>query len=231
MTTSIQLPTQEDIDQFRSNLLEWYYIYGRKFPWRKKGISTYRKIISEVLLQRSRAETISVFFPKFVTRFPSWASLAKAPVEEVENFLKPIGLWRRRASSLLLLAKEMVKRHGKFPIKREEIESLPGVGQYIANAVMMFANGEPQPLLDINMARLLERYFRPRTLVDIRYDSYLQQLAKNVVDCDDYMDLNWAILDLASIICRPQVMHHERCCLNRKCTYYQNLLIAIDSNN
>lgn len=222
-SNEFQLPILSEIEEFRSNLLQWYRVNGRNFPWRKKSIPIYQKIIAEVLLQRSRAETIAAFYPVFVTRFPFWGSLASTTEEEIAKFLKPIGLWRRRTSSLLKLATEMRRRNGKFPRTREEIESLPGVGQYIANAVLMFVHGEPQPLLDVNMARVLERYFMPRIRADIRYDPYLQQLAKLVISCEDYVSLNWAILDLASMICKVRTMKHEECCLRRQCRYYLDM--------
>jgi A/G-specific adenine glycosylase len=179
-----QLPAQSEIEYFRSKLLEWYCASGRNFTWREKRIPIYQKVIAEVLLQRSRAETIAAFYPAFITRFPSWASLASTTEEEIAEFLKPIGLWRRRASSLLKLATEMKRRNGKFPRTRGEIETLPGVGQYIANAVLMFVHGEPQPLLDVNMARVLERYFKPRTLADIRYE----ELGRTIAALDVIID-------------------------------------------
>lgn len=221
--TEFKLPVQSEIEYFRSKLLEWYSANGRNFPWRKKRTSMYHKVITETLLQRSRAETIAAFYPVFITRFPSWASLASTTEEEIAEFLKPIGIWRRRASTILKLATEMRRRNGKFPRTREEIEALPGVGQYIANAVLMFAHGEPQPLLDVNMARVLERYFKPRIRADIRYDPYLQQLAKNVINCNDYAALNWAILDLASMICKARTMKHEECFLRHRCRYFLEL--------
>lgn len=42
--------------------------------------------------------------------------------------------------------------------------------------------GIPEPLVDVNMVRVLERFFGPRKLADIRYDSYLQTLARQVVE-------------------------------------------------
>jgi A/G-specific adenine glycosylase len=68
-----------------------------------------------------------------------------------------------------------------MPTVRAEIEALPGVGQYIANAVQLFAHETPAPLLDVNMARVLQGHYGPRQLVDIRYDPYLQALAYTVV--------------------------------------------------
>jgi A/G-specific adenine glycosylase len=117
----------------------------------------------------------------------------------------------------------MKARRGRFPYTREDIEPLPGIGQYIANAVLLFCHGEAQPLLDANMARVLERYFGPRRLADIRYDPYLQVLAKRVVSCGDPISMNWAILDFASFVCalRPKC---EACPLKEACMFFQNAL-------
>jgi len=208
-----------DVRAFRRLLLEWYGKYGRHFPWRNKSANSYQRIVAEVLLQRTRAENVASFYGKFVRKYPSWKKLALATEKELGLFLKPLGLWKRRASSLLRLASELTKRNGRFPRTREEIESLPNVGQYIANAVHLFCLGDPQPLLDSNMARVLERYFGPRNLADIRYDPYLQALAKSCVTCKDSILLNWSILDLGALICTLRNPRHASCPLSRRCKY------------
>jgi A/G-specific adenine glycosylase len=43
-------------------VLDWYYSNGRKFYWRKKGLSNYQYVIAEVLLQRTKAETVAAFY-------------------------------------------------------------------------------------------------------------------------------------------------------------------------
>jgi|TARA_B100001964_G_scaffold65593_1_gene74692 A/G-specific adenine glycosylase len=113
----------------------------------------------------------------------------------------------------------MVSRKGRFPCSREEIEALPGVGQYIANSIELFCYGKPLPLLDSNMSRVLERYFGPRKLADIRYDPYLQSLSKKVVKCKDPVSLNWAILDLAHIVCTQKKPQHDICPLKNRCQF------------
>lgn len=197
----LQLPAPRSSAGLRRRLLRWFENHGRKFPWRKASASNYQCIIAEVLLQRTRAETVAGFFPKFIKQFPSWKRLGASSVACLQCYLQPIGLWRRRATSIRALAGAMAKKNGRFPRDREAIEALPGIGQYIANAVLLFCHGQPQPLLDVNMARVLERVFGPRKLADIRYDPYLQELARNVVRCKTSAKLNWAILDIAATVC------------------------------
>lgn len=192
----------------RKALLAWYGESGRRFPWRARSAGLYRKVVAEVLLQRTQAGTVGRFFGAFVRQFPGWRALASASVEDIGEFLRPIGLWRRRASSLSALATEMVKRNGRFPSTREELEDLPGVGQYVASAVLLFSKGEAEPLLDANMARVLERIFGRRKLADIRFDADLQRLARQVVRGSNAKEINWSILDLAATVC---ILRQPRC--------------------
>jgi A/G-specific adenine glycosylase len=207
------------LNVFRKFLLAWFRKEGRTFPWRDPDASTYVRVVSEILLQRTRAETVSIFFPRFVRRFPGWDHLAAATDDELRAFLEPIGLWRRRALSLRLLGNEIQARKGCFPSTRAEIEALPGIGQYIASAVMLFCHGDCQPLLDVNMARVLERCFGARKLADIRYDPWLQALSRRIVKHRLATQINWAILDLASKICTIRQPQCASCPLSSCCRY------------
>lgn len=206
---------EQKIKQFQKDILKWYKKHGRKFPWRNKSATNYHRIISEVLLQRTRAETIGKFFPIFIKKYPSWKKLAEASVKQLEKDLKPIGLQKQRSVRLHAFAKEMAKRNGRFPSKREDIDKIPFVGQYIGNAIEMFVFNRPRPLLDVNMARVLEKYFGKRKLADIRYDPFLQELCLSVVTSKKCKEINWAILDY-SAISRP---HYK--------LYFISFLIAL----
>lgn len=221
------------IEFFQRIILKWYDNCGRQFPWRNRSANCYRRIVVEILLQRTRAENVASFFSTFVRKYPSWRKLASATEEELGTFLQPLGLWKRRSSSLLCLAREVGKRSGRFPKTREEVESLPNVGQYIANAVLLFCHGKPQPLVDSNMARVLERFFGPRKLADIRYDPYLQVLAKTCVDGQNPVSINWGILDFAALVCTQRLARHNICPLKSKCFFFntQPKEIPVDDGN
>lgn len=194
---------QKNIDFFQERILNWYHKNGRTFPWRKKGLTHYQYVIAEVLLQRTKAEAVAKFFPTFIKDFPNWKALAFADIKRIEEYLKPVGLYRQRSKRLMALAQEMVKRNSKLPKDRQELESIPFMGQYIANAVELVIFGQPSPLVDVNMARVLERYFGPRKMADIRYDPYLQDLSFKIVAHTNSKEINWAVLDMAALICKP----------------------------
>lgn len=207
------------VDAFRAALLEWFRDNRRDFPWRTRGASLYVVTISEMMLQRTTAAAVAGVLPGFIERFPDWTSIDQATREELQTHLRPLGLWQRRVDSLQRLARKLVERGEVMPLDREELEGLPGVGQYISNAVRLFGKGEPEPLLDVNMSRVLERYFGPRDLADIRYDPYLQALSRAVVDSDSPVDVNWAILDLGAMVCRSRTPLCHSCPLAQQCAF------------
>ncbi|KIC92092.1 hypothetical protein HY58_00550 [Flavihumibacter sp. ZG627] len=209
--------------QFQNTLLKWYKTEGRDFPWRNKRLTHYQIIIAETLLQRTKAQTVSNFYFQFLKKFPNWHSLANADTSIIEMHLKPIGLYRQRAKRLKCLAQEMIKRKGKLPNNRSDLESIPFMGQYLANAVELLIHKKPLPLIDVNMARVLERYFGERKMADIRYDPYLQELSFKVVNHKKSKEINWAVLDFAAKICKPTPLC-VFCPLNNECRFYESLI-------
>lgn len=163
----------------------------------------YERVVAELLLQRTTAKAVDEALPRLLQVYPDWGSIARSTEVEIGMALKPLGLWRRRATTLLSLSRAIL-RNGGIPSERAAIEELPGMGQYMANATELLIHGERRPLLDVNMARVLERLFGPRSRVDIRFDPHLQRLAAQLVSEGDAQTLNFAVLDLAALVCRPK---------------------------
>jgi A/G-specific adenine glycosylase len=213
------------IGWFRQELLTWFRLQGRNFPWREPGRTAYEILVAEVLLQRTTATKVAQAYNAFLTRYPSWSSLAHTSLEDLQDHLKPLGLWLQKALVFQSLAKTIEERKGSLPASRVELEQLPGIGQYIANAVLLAFYKQPEPLVDVNMARVLERFFGPRKLADIRYDPYLQTLARRVVNTENSLQVNWAILDLGALVCKNGTPLCLQCPLRAKCKFYQQSTI------
>ena len=197
----------------------WFKYNGRIFPWRLPSASEYEQICVEVLLQRTRAETVAKQYKIFFTKFPNWTVLSQARKRDIENTIRPLGLWQRRATALLGLASYAVSARGKFPKSAKELEAVPAVGQYVGNAILLFQHKFPAPLLDANMARVVERYFHPREMADLRYDPWLQAVCAKLVSSADAVAVNWGILDIGSILCKPQIPQCQKCPLKRGCSF------------
>lgn len=215
------MPSATRIAEFKDGILGWYRDHRRDFYWRSEKVCNYTKVVSEVLLQRTQAGTVSRFLPTFLAVYPDWQAIAGSDEDAIGDVLRPLGLWRRRAGALLSLSREITGRTGAWPSTREELESMPAVGQYVASAVLMFEHGMPAPLMDASMARVLRRYFGLTPIkADIRYDRLLQATADAVVDNTDAVIVNWAILDFAALQCKKLVPACESCPLQRGCACF-----------
>ncbi|WP_170595664.1 hypothetical protein [Ruegeria arenilitoris] len=206
------------LTRLRVALLPWWDEHGEAFPWRRSEASIYERVCVEVLLQRTRRETVSAIYAGFFERFPDWHALALCPEEELGQYLIPLGLWRRRAASLGALARYADEHGGVFPRTAKELAKVPAVGQYLGNAILLFQHGEPRPLVDVNMVRVIERVLRPRRLADIRHDPWLQAAAAWLVRSLS-VETNWAVLDFAAKVCRARNPRCEECQLARQCSF------------
>lgn len=207
-------------------MLDWFDSNRRDFPWRDESTSNYEIIISEVLLQRTKAETVAKFYPNFFGKYPGWISLSRATLEEFEQILKPLGLYKQRAKRLYKIASEFKLRNGELPANKNELQESSMASLYIANAYELFVFKKRKPLLDVNMSRLLNRYFNNEAGKDLRIDIVMQELANKVVNVRKTKELNWAILDFGALICTAINPKCDSCVLSKKCGFFNKVRIT-----
>ena len=148
----VALPT------FAQRLIRWQKKHGRHdLPWQNTR-DPYRVWLSEIMLQQTQVTTVIPYYERFLARFPTLATLAEAPVDEVMAYWAGLGYYAR-ARNLHACARIVVTRFGgRFPCKAEEIAALPGIGRSTANAIAVFCFGAHLPILDGNVKRLLCRH-------------------------------------------------------------------------
>ncbi len=224
------MPKSSEIAFLRKNLLSWFDKNHREFPWRKPSVSNYELIISEVLLQRTKAETVARHYPNFFGQFPGWEALCAASVQQLEQSIKPLGLFRRRAKKLFAIAREYEKRQGRLPKTKYELQDSNWSSPYLRNAFELFVFKKHSPLLDVNMARVLERFFNAREPKEIRQNKELQELAKLVINVKGCTEINWAFLDFAALICKNREPKCLECKLSKKCRFFLSCRQLFSSN-
>lgn len=137
-------------------------------PWRnlpagRQGrIDPYKILVSEIMLQQTQVERVIPFYKAFLKKFLTARSLASAPLSKVLKAWSGLG-YNRRAKFLREAAKAVSQKHrGVFPRSYEELLSLPGVGDYTARAVRVFAFNEPDCLIETNIRTVFTHHFFPR---------------------------------------------------------------------
>ena len=142
-------------------ILKWYDLNKRSLPWRKKVSlkkKQYYTLISEFMLQQTQVTTVIPFFNRFIKNLPSINSLAKVNEKKLIKLWEGLGYYSR-ARNLKKTAKIIIKNfNGKLPNNFEDLLTLPGVGNYTANAILAIAFNKPNIPLDGNIERVLKRY-------------------------------------------------------------------------
>jgi A/G-specific adenine glycosylase len=206
--------------QAAASLLVWFNKHGRQFPWRKRRTSPFRVLIAEVLLRRTTSKKVLAVFGALTKAYPTTKALADARPERLEVVLRPLGLQRVRSKTLQALGVTLEREFkGRIPERPSELAALPGVGKYIANAVACFAYGKRTLLLDSPISRVLSRVLGVRIVPD-KLDPVLERRVMQAIPHQSVAEIYWAILDLASAICRPGVPICPICPIKSHCSYF-----------
>lgn len=207
------------IHWLRKHLLAWFWQNRRSFPWREPDRSPYEILVAEILLQRTTAAGVARSYPAFVQRYPSWAAIANSSQEDLESALRPLGLWRQKARTLRRLALFFEERAGAIPDSRVTLERLPGIGPYTASTVLALVYGRAEPFVDVNMARLLGRFFELPAVASGGNARPLRALGLHLVSGGHSLGVNWAVLDFAALVCRARRPLCPQCPLRTRCRY------------
>lgn len=201
---------------FVRRLLAWGRANRRHFPWRSEP-DPFRVLVAEILLQRSRGKTVAPVYEELFRRWPEPTDLAEADEADIREVITPLGLVSR-AARLRALGRWVSENGGKIP-QRSQLELLPGVGRYAANATVAVAFGKRVPVVDGVSARVYRRYFGLDYRKDPVADHALWRLVEEVTPSRrSVREWNWAVLDLAATVCTPQRPRCDLCPLNASCS-------------
>jgi A/G-specific adenine glycosylase len=185
-------------------LRHWYRLHARHWlPWRRDR-SPWRVLVAETLLHRTRAEQAAELYPAVIAEFSSPQAVLAQP-ERWRELTRSAGLaWR--TTMFLTACKILVGKYGgQIPEDPAVLSALPGIGHYVARAVMCFGHGKAAVIVDTNTIRLAARISGETLLVSRHRSRRVQETVARLgesgkaPDADD----NFALLDLAALVCKP----------------------------
>jgi len=213
--------TEPDVLEIQTRLLDWFCVSGRQFPWRQTR-DPYAVLLAEKLLQQTVVrEGVVRAYNDLLAAYPTPAALAEADVESILATIQPLGL-HYRAQELVALAREIYEKYdGYVPQDLKSLLALPGVGDYIARAVLCFAFGQDVPIVDTNVARILYRLFGlpgPMPANPARKRNLIE-LAGALLPSGQSQEFNLAMLDLGALVCKPSAPECDVCPLSHVCEF------------
>lgn len=203
---------------FYSSLLDWFSIHKRKFFWRQ-FYEPYPIMIAEFMLHRTKAAQVEPVYKDFLTRYPDVFSLANAEENSIQKVTEHLGLhWR--STHFIEAAQFLVEHHnGAYPQNREELLKVPGIGDYVAGAILTVCFCQSEYVVDSNIARFIDRYFDLKLSGEIRRKKEIKVKAIELFNFYDTRKLLFAILDFTALICKPIIPECTDCPLDVYCQY------------
>ncbi len=204
-------------DRIRAALITWFATEGRRLPWREDR-DPYRILVSEMMLVQTTVAAVIPYFTRFLAQFPTVEALATAEESEVLKAWEGLGYYRR-ARQLQAAARAIQTEHGGiFPVDPEAIRALPGVGRYIAGALLSFAFDQPAPIVEANTQRVLARWLAwPDDLKTPRSQARLWEAAGRLVPESHAGAFNQAFMELGALVCVPRKPLCRACPVAEEC--------------
>lgn len=131
---------------------------GRMFPEAKAELdhrNAFELLIAVILSAQTTDVGVNRVTPALFAAYPTPEALMNANVEDIQNKIKTIGLYRNKAKYIKACASHLVHDfNGEVPHTRKELESLPGVGRKTASVVLSVAFGTPAIAVDTHVERI-----------------------------------------------------------------------------
>jgi A/G-specific adenine glycosylase len=203
-------------------LREWFEQERRDLPWRRRR-DLYAIWVSEVMLQQTRVETVIPYYRDFLRRFPTLKRLAAAPLQDVLKAWEGLGYYSR-ARNLWRAAKLVAENFsGRIPAEYDRFRDLPGVGEYIAAAVLSMGRGLVLPVVDANVLRVVCRW--QGIGEDIRLAATQRRVRSfldKIIPAATPGMFNEALMELGALVCLPKNPLCRHCPLHPCCFAFRN---------
>jgi A/G-specific adenine glycosylase len=210
---------RKKIKKFNLRLYHWYKKNNRGYPWRSNP-DLYSLLVAEILLQKTNADKVVPAYLEIINRYPTAQKLVRARRKTLERIILPLGLIGK--VDILKQMAERIISWGNTNVSRQMLLGIKGVGDYIANSVLIHWKHKRLPLLDPNFIRIYKRVFgltsnhsRPRT------DKQLWENALHLIPRRNVSRYACAILDFGAVVCRAR---NPKCL---ECTMYPDVCLGV----
>ncbi len=136
-------------------------ILDREYGVTKEGFlhkEDWQLLLAIMLSAQSTDKQVDETLPGLWGRFPDIEAVAQAGIEELEDAIRSIGLYKVKARNMKRCCEKIWKEHNKkVPMTIEELVELPGVGRKTATLFLADAYGIPGVTVDTHVFRISKR--------------------------------------------------------------------------
>lgn len=200
------------MDDFKKLVWEYYRENRRSMPWRDH-IDPYHVVVSEIMLQQTQVPRVMTKFAAFTNSFPTFESLAQAPLGDVLREWQGMG-YNRRGKYLQQVAQIVMDEcAGTLPDDPSVLVKWPGIGPATAASIVCYAYNKPVVFIETNIRRVfIHHFFHDQQGVD---DRDIWPLVAEAMDRENPREWYYALMDygthLAKTVPNPnrRSRHHS----------------------
>jgi A/G-specific adenine glycosylase len=217
----VENPTDASRPDIATPLVAWFRRAARDLPWRRPGFPAWGTLVSEIMLQQTQVARVVPRLEAWLTRWPTPADLAASPPSEAVRAWDRLG-YPRRALALHAAATAIAERHDNVvPRDVDALLALPGIGDYTARAVAVFAYGDRHPVVDVNVRRVLARAVLGQGEPGPAKAKQDLPLMESVLpdDRDAAAATNAAVMELGALVCVARAPACDACPIADRCAW------------
>lgn len=179
----------------------------------------YQLLIAVMLSAQTTDASVNKVTPILFSKFPTLEDIANASIEELEECIKTIGMYRQKAKHLKSIAFDLVNKYGgKVPSSKEELTSLSGVGNKTANVVRAELFNIPEIAVDTHVHRVSRRLYLASINDDV---NDVEKKLRKILPKDRYIKTHHQMIHFGRYFCKAINPNCKECRLQDICRYYK----------
>ncbi|SER60835.1 endonuclease III [Streptococcus gallolyticus] len=207
----------------RERLKKILAIIGEMYPEARGELeweTPFQLLIAVILSAQTTDKAVNKITPNLWKKYPEIADLANANLEDVEDCLRTIGLYKNKAKNIVKTARVILRDFdGKVPKTHKELESLPGVGRKTANVVLAEVYGIPSIAVDTHVSRIAKRLNISAPDADV---TEIEQDLMKKIPKKDWILTHHRLIFFGRYHCLAKKPKCDICPVQSYCKYYKD---------
>ena len=182
------------------------------------GGEPWRLMVMARLSAQCTDARVNIVCRELFAKYPTLDALADAPLESIEETVKPCGLFRTKAKSIKEACAIVRDEHGsRVPDTMEELLALPGVGRKIANLLLGDIYGKPAIVADTHCIRICGRFGMYST--ELRDPHKVEKILSELIAPEKQSDFCHRIVQFGRDTCSARSPKCALCPIFELCEY------------
>ena len=179
----------------------------------------YELVIAVMLSAQTTDKSVNAVTPVLFAKYQSLDALNNASLEEIEEILKPIGLYKNKAKNLKGIVKELIERFNyAVPSDKEQLMTLPGVGNKTAGVIRAEIFKIPDLPVDTHILRITKR-LKIANKDDEPID--VERKLKKIIPEERWIKSHHQLIHFGRYFCSARSPQCENCKISDMCTNYR----------